>query len=428
MSIQQSGQVGSGRLAMRRAGFTMTELLVTMGIVIVLVSILIVTVGGVRETARIASTRSLMTAMSQATSRFEEDLGYLPPILDNDRGLVDPVPITETVRDQDSYPKYLHDLQGWYSYTSPTEYLLGYGSHLEDGYGGPDWDSIPDGSDDDSIPDGQQRNYPGLRNPGTDGAWGSSNGLDFGGPIASRNPEPGGQIYGPYLELKNDSSLAALGWDESSDSWDSSKVDPATGQPAVYFPGDKGYDPDAAKVLVDAWGAPIRYYRINYPPGDLRGRFPSNYQVYPRVSDWRYAPKLSEFIALRPWEIEPGNASDYFFALPGGNKWGDFNDLGGGGSLSGDSTTTAGLQSARYAFLSGGPDQRIFNWHRTDYPDSGGNDGATFKDWLGHFPDRAADGDWYGLQPVGQHYRGEPWYQVPVTEEVNRDNVREIGS
>ena len=72
----------------RPNGFTMTELMVTIGIIVILLSILIVTVGGVRETARVASTRSVMTALSQATSRFREDTGYLPPILDNDRVLV----------------------------------------------------------------------------------------------------------------------------------------------------------------------------------------------------------------------------------------------------------------------------------------------------------------------------------------------------
>ena len=146
------------------------------------------------------------------------------------------------------------------------------------------------------------------------------------------------------------------------------------------------------------------------------------------MSDWRYAPKLSEYVALRPWEIDPGKATDYYFAMPDGGKWGDFNDLGDGGGLNGDPTTTVGLQAGRFAFLSGGPDQRVFNWHRTDYADRGGNDGQTFKDWLGHFPGRTADTSWYGLQPVGQHYRGEAWYPVSVTEEVNRDNVREIGS
>ncbi|MCH2133737.1 MAG: type II secretion system GspH family protein [Phycisphaerales bacterium] len=401
----------------RPLGFTMTELLVTMGILIILVSILVVTVGGVRETARVATTRSLMTAMSQATSRFREDVGYLPPILDNDRGLMPPVPITSTVRPNGGEPNYLYDMQGWYSYTSPAEYLVGYGNSAEDGLGGG-----PNGTLD----------SPGIRSPGIDGVWGATrdNGSGNWDPcnstLANRRPATDGKVFGPYLELKNEDTLGSLGWDDDNNAWNTGSIDPTTDQPAVYFPGDPGYDRNAPKVLVDAWGSPIRYYRLNYPSGTLDGRYPANYQVFPRSSEWRYTPKLSEFIALRPWEIAPENATDYGFVPGGGSasRWGDFNELGAGSN--GDTTTTAALQSGEFAFLSAGPDRRIFNWHRTDYPDQGGNDGASFQDWVGHFPNRAADDAWFP-DGNGSHCRAEPWYTVSVTEEVNRDNIREIG-
>ena len=152
-------------MAIERRAFTMTELLVTIGIMTILLTILVVAVGGVRETARVASTRAVMTAMSQATSRFREDTGYLPPILDNDRGLVDAVPITDTTG-SDGTPNYLSQMQGWYSYTSPAEYLIGYGDQGEDGFGGD-----PNGT----------ANRPGIRNPGSDGVW---------GPLVIPIPEP----------------------------------------------------------------------------------------------------------------------------------------------------------------------------------------------------------------------------------------------
>ena len=44
-------------MAIERRAFTMTELLVTIGIMTILLTILVVAVGGVRETARVASTR-----------------------------------------------------------------------------------------------------------------------------------------------------------------------------------------------------------------------------------------------------------------------------------------------------------------------------------------------------------------------------------
>ncbi|MEE2908564.1 MAG: hypothetical protein VX527_12125 [Planctomycetota bacterium] len=397
----------------RPNGFTMTEVMVTITIIIILISILVVTVGGVRETARVASTRSVMTAMSQATSRFREDTGYLPPVLDNDRGLVNAVPITSESRG-DGSPKYLHDMQGWYSFTSPAEYLIGYGGESLDGLDG-----------------------LGIRNPGQDGIWGAT--LDANGnlqqcpPSSNRQPDPSGRTYGPYLDLKDDKVIASLGWNAADGVWDTGSIDPSTGQPAVFFPGDAGYSRDAPKVIVDAWGTPIRYYRVTYPVGHVDGKFPSNYKPFPMgsgdgqggLSDWQYRPRLSEFIALRPWEIKETEATDYFFSPGGsGDRWGDFNDLGSG--VRGDSTTTASLESGEYAFLSAGPDRRIFNWHRTDYLDRGGNDGGTFRNWLGHHPSLTQDSQWYP-DGMGSHCRSEPWYQDTATEEVNRDNIREVG-
>ena len=181
-------------MATWRRAFTMTELLVTIGIMTILLTILVVTVGGVRETARVASTRAVMTAMSQATSRFREDTGYLPPVLDNDRGLVDAVPITDTTGG-DGAPNYLSQMQGWYSYTSPAEYLIGYGDQEQDGFGGD-----PNGT----------ANRPGIRNPGPDGVWGATRDPDTGGllgcdesgsgPLVTRRPSANGKVLGPYLE------------------------------------------------------------------------------------------------------------------------------------------------------------------------------------------------------------------------------------
>ncbi|MAT81975.1 MAG: hypothetical protein CMJ29_10090 [Phycisphaerae bacterium] len=412
-SMHQDRSLQTFQRSTGRSGFTMTEVLVVIGILVILLAILLVTVGGVRDTARVASTRSVMTAMSQAMSRFREDTGYLPPILDNDRRLVDAVPITNTTNAQ-GYPNYLYDMQGWYSYTSPAEYLIGYGGESMDGHAG-----------------------LGIRNPGRDGVWGAT--LDADGnlqqcpPGSNRQPETNGMVYGPYLDLKDDSVIASLGWDDSQGVWDSGSVDPATGQPAVFYPGEPGYDINAPKVIVDAWGTPIRYYRKTYPTGDLGGSFPSNYRPFPTgagdggssLSNWTYQPRLSEFIALRPWEIDESRATDYFFT-PGGSatQWGDFNDLGAG--VRGDSTTTASLETGEYAFLSAGPDRRIFNWHRTDYLDRGGNDGGTFRNWLGHRPSWSADSSWYP-DGRGSYCRSDPWYQDTATEESNRDNIREVG-
>ena len=410
-------------MATRRTAFTMTELLVTIGIMTILLAILVVTVGGVRETARVASTRAVMTAMSQATNRFREDAGYLPPILDNDRGLVDAVPITDTL-DSDGFPIYLSQMQGWYSYTSPAEYLIGYGDQAADGFGGD-----PNGT----------ANRPGIRNPGSDGVWGATRDPDNGGllgcnaagpgPLVTRRPSSNGKVLGPYLELKDESIIGSLGVDaDNSSEWDSASVDPSSGAPKVFFPGEAGYDRNAPKVIVDAWGTPIRYYRRAYPQGNPAGSFRATHTPLTGVQGasqtWQYRPTLSEFIALRPFEIEPSQATDYIFQPGGGGSlWGDFSE--GSGAINGDPTTTTSLQAGEFAFLSAGPDRQIFNWHRADYLGRGGNDGETFRGWLGHHPSRINDSGWFA-DGRGGYCRSGGWFQGQATEEVNRDNIREV--
>ena len=207
-------------------------------------------------------------------------------------------------------------------------------------------------------------------------------------PMATSSSARPGRIVGRTPPVASSGRISTSRTNRSSPPWvgmdpmmngTPASVDPATGQPAVFFPGDQGYDRNAPKVIVDAWGTPIRYYRVTYPTGTPGGSYPANYQPFPLgssgdgqdpLSDWRYRPRLSEFIALRPWEIDGEQATDYFFA-PGGSSpsWGDFNDLGSG--VMGDSTTTASLESGEFAFLSGGPDRRIFNWHSHRLPRPG---------------------------------------------------------
>ena len=138
-----------------RRGFTILELLVVLAIISILTGLLIIAVGGARESARSATTRARMAAMVQGTERFEGDTGYLPPLLDNDRTALDGIePCFRTGSDG---PAYLNRMQGWYSYTSPAEYLLGYGPATQDGADG-----------------------LGLRRPDDDGFWSATNGSGFG--------------------------------------------------------------------------------------------------------------------------------------------------------------------------------------------------------------------------------------------------------
>ena len=133
---------------MQRRAFTIVELLVVLAIISVLIGILVVAVGGARTTARESTTRARMAAMVQAVTRFEGDTGYLPPLLDNDRSAIDGVEPNQQAGS--GGPRYLNQMQGRYSYTTPAEYLLGYGSAAQDGHDG-----------------------LGLRRPGDDGYWGA---------------------------------------------------------------------------------------------------------------------------------------------------------------------------------------------------------------------------------------------------------------
>lgn len=406
------------RSMVRHGGFTLAELIVVMGIIAVLVTVLVVVVGGARESARVATTSATMASMSQAMVSFREDAGYFPPVLDESRSLMESPALDD--------PYIFNRLQGWYSYTSPAEYLLGYGHHGEDGFG---WEPDNDyasqfGPTAGGLVDESVR--LGIRDPGFDGVWTSTRSKQSKGTLRGRlerfesgRVKDEGNVMGPYLELPSTSLLGSLGWkvteDDGIGEWDATSIDPGSGQPRVFFQGDDGYDDRGPKVICDAWGAPIRYYRLNYPTGNPSGGYPSNNQVEISGETRPYSPALSQFIALRPWALEGGAATDYRVPM-GTFDWGDFNSTLDSDALGskGDSTTSYELQSGEFAFLSSGPDRRVNNWMRTDLLDIGGNDGRTFTD------------EWH--YSWGSIPGASPTYQVPATEEVNEDNIVEIGS
>ena len=390
-----------------RHGFTLIEILVTIGIIVILIGLMVVAAGAARQGAMRSTTAMRMTAMGQAVTRFEADAGYLPPLLDNDRA---GIPAVEPTRRLGSggYPKYLEVIQGRYSYTSPAEYLLGTGSEAQDGHDG-----------------------LGLRAPGEDGWWDASfnDGGTSGRPeLSDRRPRTSGtrgEVMGPYLELDDPDMLGALGWDIDNARWDGS-VDPSTGQPAVYFPSDPQFVQDAPKVIVDAWGSPIRYYRINHPPGSPGATYPAGYQP-PQDSTagtWRYTPSLAEVFVLRPWEVQTGESVNYWFTDMDGVKWGDFSPGGADTDFRGDPTSSPTLTSARFGFVSSGANRRIYDWSRRDEP---GLPISALTNWIGDHSDGGSE-SWYD-DGVSVNWLGRPRdsQQVTATEEANSDNIVEIG-
>jgi len=341
--------------------FTMIELLVVIGVVVMLLGILVVAVGKAANTAQTTNTRALMNSMKMALHTFRNDIGYLPPVLgativnpalppDNHdlRKLFDPRSVLPELLDGSPNAAYADNIQEWFSWTTLPEYLIGYGNHDQDGYG--NVGDMDDGIWDDELPP------IGLRDPGPDGVWQATVYGAGDGSLLSRMSQPNptdtllnidrGKVYGPYLELKDDHLLAST----------DGTTDP-NGRLNLFYPGDGGYDPMLPKVIVDYWGHPIRYYRRLYSPGSLKSPY------RPHGSNTR-PPTLSDVFVLRPFEIKPGNAIDGL---------GDLSEatylLGGG-----DPTTTAALNSAEFALFSSGPDGFINPDIRYDNPDDSGND------------------------------------------------------
>lgn len=311
-----------------RGAFTIVEILVVIALVLVLLSLVVVAVGSATRSAQRTNTVALMNSISQGLIHFREDVGYLPPVLDTQRNIrwADLDDRTNGP-DPTASATYESQIQDWYSITSLAEYLIGYGDETEDGYDG-----------------------PGIRNPGTDGFWGAT---------VSHGPIPGqpgtfeyrrayfqsdisttarqGQVYGPYLQLRDERLLGAVAPGAEAN---------ANGNYQVFFPGEAGYDASWPKVIVDYWGEPIRYYRKPYPLGGINRGYRA---VRQSGDDFRAEPPtLADIYLLRPWQVR-GSEIDTRFS--------DEAD---------DTTATLDLQSAEFGLFSSGPDRRFDQRYRVD--------------------------------------------------------------
>ncbi|MDP7005927.1 MAG: hypothetical protein QF718_06935 [Phycisphaerales bacterium] len=344
--------------------FTLIELLVTISIIIILVSVLTLALNTARKSAQVAETTSRLSALSKATVRFKDDVGYYPAVLDIHRGLKTFPVFPPDQLSPDENQTYRSQAQEWYSITSPSEFLLGYGNRYDDGYGRTD---DPESSNEMPL--------LGIRHPGMDGVWDATNQYSSStseqgmGTINSRDPSTRGITYGPYLEIVNEQMLGRLKFDLDNNPL----VDPVTGQVKVFYPGDPDYEVTGANgtnplVIVDTWGTPIRYYRTMYPIPNKYDPRPSPMilsgisKMFPPSNDFAVAnifegsrPSLSDYFVLRPFDFPEAKVVE--------GAMGDYMD---GEDGVGDKSTTFELQSGQFAFFSAGPDQKTNDRIRAD--------------------------------------------------------------
>lgn len=331
-------------------GFTIIELMVSVSIVVLLAALTITAVSSARGKAKEAQATALMTSLSQATVAFKSDHGYVPPLLDENRDEILPLTQAELLQRATAPATHIQRMAGRFSVTSPAEYLLGYGTWLDDGFGAADESAAPYsfgslGIDADSV----ESPLTGIRSPGPTGHW---SGIDENGDGrisllerrrgnagistgAPRRPEglggTDGKQYGPYVGIENPRFLGVT----------TGELEGGGTRFVVLFPGESGYDETLPRVICDPWGNPIQYFRrptwAGRPGAIIEDVYDSAENRFP-------GPLLSDVIRLRPWEIAPGEGVD---GLSDQNP-----DVGSDG----DPTTTARLNSAEFAFASAGRD------------------------------------------------------------------------
>jgi len=323
----------SARLA-RRGGFTIVEMLVTVGVIVILVSIVVVALSLASRGAQRSRTQFLMTSISQGIQRFKDDHGYIPPVLGRDPNSGLP-PAQRTLRDGYGPPdptagNFIQQLQQWRSRTSLAEFLLGYGDRTQDGYG-----RVGAGVGD--SPGDRETPTLGFRSPGPDGVWGAWTNprpnFPATGSLASRNPgglqNPvfgvnanndviPGQVYGPYINLSDERLVAS--------------IDPANDQ--IFLPGEGGFNPDHPRTIVDYWGEPILFFRNLHQPRN------------PAVRDPRSS--LIDVFLLRPWTMRPGE------------------DIDGVADVDGDTGASRAMRAASFVLFSSGPDRSFDDTRRVD--------------------------------------------------------------
>lgn len=196
----------------RRAGFTITELLIVIGIIILLIGILLPALGKVNERAKVAETNATMEEFAKACEAFRQEFGFYPGLVPEEILAADP-------RLSSTENALLH--------------LMGGGIRPDD----PLYDNPP------AAPDGTAWETISL------GSGANAYEIKINRYFFGRGPRIGGKEYPPFFSPRGD------------------EIAPASGQV------DPGGAPDTLNLpdLIDAWGQPIMYVRSVRNVGELVG-------------------------------------------------------------------------------------------------------------------------------------------------------------
>lgn len=239
-----------------RDGFSLIELLVVIGIIVILIGILIpastLVLGGARE----SSNRALLRTLADGTEAFYNDHRYHPPLLapDIENGMPSEMYAPDHV--DSSRPAATRQAEmaatRWHSVISPAVYLLGVGEIA------PDPGLVP--TPPAWLSDELDPNYPnrndgadglGIRSPGPDRSW--------GGAVTRTRHKPtfAGRVYGPYIDAK-------IGETQVREA----RLEDFTARTVTSPPlTQDDVDRMGLLVIIDRYDSPIRYYK-DWPERD----------------------------------------------------------------------------------------------------------------------------------------------------------------
>lgn len=198
-----------------RGGFTLVETLAVVAIIGVLISILLVALGGALTESRRTQTTTMMQAIETGVEQFKNDLGYLPPQVLGGAGwtasgeistpsltaLTDAayanVPAVQAVETRGSGSLSTGQFGRYQSEFTIVAYLMGIGDFNGDGNTGAG--TIGLNANLAALNDGV--GGPGIKSPGTTKAWKSTEDLVGASPMLTHEASPAGQTYGPYLDI-----------------------------------------------------------------------------------------------------------------------------------------------------------------------------------------------------------------------------------